>query len=91
MTARTGIQAQDGAEIDGTTADIMIVDEAIVAHGTGVEAVALASAAMTARIGIQRQDTVQALVTIQGMIEVEDIMIADAASADRGTMTTAAA
>ena len=88
MTVQTGIQAQDGAE----TADIMIVDEAIVAHGTGVEAAApaLASAAMTARIGIQRQDTAPDLVTIQGMIEVEDIMIADEAFAGRGMMTTAA-
>jgi hypothetical protein len=88
MTVQTGIQAQDGAE----TADIMIVDEAIVVHGTGVEAAApaLASVAMTARIGIQRQDTAQAQVTIQGMTEVEDITIADEASVGRGTMTTAA-
>ena len=91
MTVQTGIQAQDGAE----TADIMTVDEAIVAHGTGVEAAApaLASAAMTARIGIQRQDTVQLqardLVMTRGMTGVEDIMIADEASAGRGTMTTA--
>jgi hypothetical protein len=88
MTVQTGIQAQDGVE----TADIMIVDEAIVVHGTGVEAVvpALASAAMTARIGIQRQDTARGQVTIQGMIEVEDIMIAGHASVGHGTMTTAA-
>jgi len=89
MTVQTGIQAQDGVE----TVDIMIADEASVDHGTGAEAEApaLDSAAMTARIGIQRQDTAQAQVTIQGMIEAEDIMIADAVSADHGTMTTAAA
>jgi hypothetical protein len=90
MMAQTGIQAPDGAE----TADIMIVDEAIAAHGTGVEAAApaLASAAMMARIGIQRQDTVQLqardLVMTRGMTGAEDIMIADEASAGHGTMTT---
>ena len=88
MTVQTGIQAQDGVE----TADIMIVDEAMGVHGTGVEAAAaaLASAAMTARIGIQRQDTARDLVTTQGMTEVADIMIVDEASAGRGTMTTVA-
>jgi hypothetical protein len=85
MTVQTGIQAQAGVAIVGTIADIMIVDEATMAHITGIEvaAVALASAVTTARIGALTD-----AVMVQGMTEAT--MIADEASADHGMMITAA-
>lgn len=92
MMVRAGVRGQDLDHGMTGTEDIMTVDPAYVAHGTGAEAAAADSvlAAVTVLIGIQVQATALAVgrVTDAGMTGAEDFMTGAPASVDLG-MTTA--